>query len=229
MAGDLRPLLRPLPLGEGGGEGEISPCKRLPENQLPSVDATGSNLSTPRRIEQCPRKSAHASACVQKNGRPSSSPNWKRGRQTHPHRRLVLVRVAPHRCLQQLIPGRPVLFPCAWPLAHRRLNGRYPETTWPAGRGRQQRTQFKPGDEVFGDLFGCGKGAYASMYASRKRLAPKPANLSFEEAAAVPEAALRPCSDCAIKADPAGTKGADLAPRAASAPCRADGRHYGPK
>jgi NADPH:quinone reductase-like Zn-dependent oxidoreductase len=52
-------------------------------------------------------------------------------------------------------------------------------------------TQFKPGDEVYGDLFGCGKGAYAEyVCAPESALAPKPANLSFEEAAAVPEAAM---------------------------------------
>ena len=48
-------------------------------------------------------------------------------------------------------------------------------------------TQFRPGDEVFG----CGAGAFAE-YALAKdtRLVLKPANRSFEEAAAVPVAAL---------------------------------------
>lgn len=50
-------------------------------------------------------------------------------------------------------------------------------------------TQFQPGDEVFGDLSGCGWGGYAEYTAvPEKALALKPANLSFEEAAAVPMA-----------------------------------------
>jgi len=47
---------------------------------------------------------------------------------------------------------------------------------------------FKPGDEVFGDV---GAGGYAEyVCASEKRLALKPASVSFEEAAATPMAAL---------------------------------------
>ena len=43
-------------------------------------------------------------------------------------------------------------------------------------------TRFQPGDEVFG----IGKGAYAEYArAPEKKLAPKPANLTFEQAAAV--------------------------------------------
>ena len=50
-------------------------------------------------------------------------------------------------------------------------------------------TQFKPGDEVFGDLSGCGWGGYAEYVSVPERaLALKPVNLSFEEAAAVPMA-----------------------------------------
>jgi NADPH:quinone reductase-like Zn-dependent oxidoreductase len=47
--------------------------------------------------------------------------------------------------------------------------------------------QFRPGDEVFG----CAHGAFAEYALAREAyLAPKPANKSFEEAAAVPVAAL---------------------------------------
>jgi NADPH:quinone reductase-like Zn-dependent oxidoreductase len=47
--------------------------------------------------------------------------------------------------------------------------------------------EFKPGDEVFGT---CG-GAWAEYAAAREvRLVPKPANVSFEEAAGVPIAAI---------------------------------------
>jgi NADPH:quinone reductase-like Zn-dependent oxidoreductase len=48
--------------------------------------------------------------------------------------------------------------------------------------------QFKPGDEVFGDLSECGWGAYAEyVAASENALVQKPANLTFEAAGAVPE------------------------------------------
>jgi len=52
-------------------------------------------------------------------------------------------------------------------------------------------TKFQPGDEVFGSLFGQGFGAFAEyVSASDDFLELKPANLSFEQAAAVPIAAL---------------------------------------
>jgi NADPH:quinone reductase-like Zn-dependent oxidoreductase len=52
-------------------------------------------------------------------------------------------------------------------------------------------TQFKPGDEVFGDLSESGRGTFAEyVCASENALVLKPANLSFEEAAAVPLAAV---------------------------------------
>jgi NADPH:quinone reductase-like Zn-dependent oxidoreductase len=51
--------------------------------------------------------------------------------------------------------------------------------------------QFQPGDEVFGDLAECGFGAFAEyVCAPENALALKPTNVSFEEAAAVPAAAL---------------------------------------
>jgi NADPH:quinone reductase-like Zn-dependent oxidoreductase len=51
-------------------------------------------------------------------------------------------------------------------------------------------TRFQPGDEVFGDLSGCGFGGFAEyVCASEDALALKPANMSFEEAAAAPQAA----------------------------------------
>jgi NADPH:quinone reductase-like Zn-dependent oxidoreductase len=52
-------------------------------------------------------------------------------------------------------------------------------------------TQFQPGDEVFGDLSGSGFGGFAEyVCATEEALASKPANVSFEEAAAVPLAAV---------------------------------------
>lgn len=52
-------------------------------------------------------------------------------------------------------------------------------------------TQFKPGDEVFGDLSGCGLGGFAEYVCAREdALVLKPAGLTFEQAAAVPMAAV---------------------------------------
>jgi NADPH:quinone reductase-like Zn-dependent oxidoreductase len=52
-------------------------------------------------------------------------------------------------------------------------------------------TQFQAGDEVFGDLSRCGFGAFAEyVVASEQALAPKPANLTFEQAATVPVSAV---------------------------------------
>ena len=51
--------------------------------------------------------------------------------------------------------------------------------------------RFQVGDEVFGDLSSCGWGGFAEyVSATEKALELKPACLSFEQAAAVPQAAL---------------------------------------
>ena len=50
--------------------------------------------------------------------------------------------------------------------------------------------QFKPGDEVFGDLSGTWGGFAEYVCAKEKSLALKPASMSFEEAAAIPQAAM---------------------------------------
>lgn len=51
--------------------------------------------------------------------------------------------------------------------------------------------QFRSGDEVFGDNFGSGLGAFAEyVCVSEDRLALKPSRTSFEDAAAVPLAAM---------------------------------------
>lgn len=61
-------------------------------------------------------------------------------------------------------------------------------------------TQFKPGDEVFGDLSECGFGAFAEyVCAHEKALVLKPSNLGYEEAATVAcsgLAALQGLRDC---------------------------------
>ena len=51
--------------------------------------------------------------------------------------------------------------------------------------------QFQPGDEVFGDLSACGWGGFAEyVCASENALAMKPASMTFEEVAAVPQTAV---------------------------------------
>lgn len=51
--------------------------------------------------------------------------------------------------------------------------------------------QFKIGDEVFGDISACGRGGFAEFVCAREdALVLKPANISFEEAAALPMAAV---------------------------------------
>lgn len=51
--------------------------------------------------------------------------------------------------------------------------------------------QFKPGDEVYGDIAGSGQSGFAEYCCvQEKKLALKPANLSFEQAAAVPMAGI---------------------------------------
>jgi NADPH:quinone reductase-like Zn-dependent oxidoreductase len=52
-------------------------------------------------------------------------------------------------------------------------------------------TQLQPGDEVFGDISECGCGGFAEyVCAGEEALVLKPANMAFEEAAAVPFAAM---------------------------------------
>ena len=51
--------------------------------------------------------------------------------------------------------------------------------------------QFQPGDEVFGDISECGWGGFAEYVSvPENALALKPASMTFEEAAAVPQAAV---------------------------------------
>jgi len=51
--------------------------------------------------------------------------------------------------------------------------------------------QFQPGDEIFGDIGECGFGAYAEYVSvTENALALKPVNITYEEAAAVPQYAV---------------------------------------
>ncbi len=49
-------------------------------------------------------------------------------------------------------------------------------------------SRFKPGDEVFGDILACLGGFAEYVCAPERLLAPKPPGLTFEEAAAIPQA-----------------------------------------
>jgi NADPH:quinone reductase-like Zn-dependent oxidoreductase len=52
-------------------------------------------------------------------------------------------------------------------------------------------TQFRPGDEVYGDISGCGFGGFAEYVSvPEDALALKPGNVTFEQAAAAPMAAV---------------------------------------
>lgn len=51
--------------------------------------------------------------------------------------------------------------------------------------------RYQPGDEVFGDLSGCGWGGFAEyVCAGEEAVTPKPVGISFEQAAAIPQAAV---------------------------------------
>lgn len=51
--------------------------------------------------------------------------------------------------------------------------------------------QFQPEDEVMGDMSGCGWGGFAEyVCVPEKALVPKPPGMTFEEAAAIPQAAV---------------------------------------
>ena len=52
-------------------------------------------------------------------------------------------------------------------------------------------TRFKPGDEVFGDMFAFGQGAFADYVCAReKAFQPMPTGMAFEEAATLPHSAI---------------------------------------
>ncbi|MDP4528463.1 NAD(P)-dependent alcohol dehydrogenase [Alkalimonas delamerensis] len=52
-------------------------------------------------------------------------------------------------------------------------------------------SRFKPGDEVYGDLSGCGFGGFAEFVcAPEDALIRKPPSMSFEQAAAIPQAGM---------------------------------------
>ena len=50
--------------------------------------------------------------------------------------------------------------------------------------------RFKPGDEVFGEILGYGGGFAEYVCAPEDRLVSKPASMTFEQAAAIPQSAV---------------------------------------
>lgn len=55
----------------------------------------------------------------------------------------------------------------------------------------QHVNKFKPGDEVYGDISGCGFGGFAEFVcANENALILKPAGMTFEQAAAIPQAGM---------------------------------------
>jgi len=52
----------------------------------------------------------------------------------------------------------------------------------------KNNTEFKPGDEVFGEIPGYHGGFAEYVCTSGRTMAPKPASMTFEEAAAIPQA-----------------------------------------
>lgn len=91
-----------------------------------------------------------------------------------------------------VITGKPFFVRTAW-------SGILRPKTWTPGSDMAGRVtavgknarRFKPSDEVFGDLTPCGFGALAEYACVPEDvLTLKPANLIFEEAAAVPQSAL---------------------------------------
>ena len=60
-------------------------------------------------------------------------------------------------------------------------------------------TEFQPGDEVFGEIPGYHGGFAEYVCAPERRLALKPASLTFEEAAAIPQAGVIALQGFAIK------------------------------
>ncbi len=81
-------------------------------------------------------------------------------------------------------------------------------------------TRLRPGDEVFGWC----RGAYAEYAcAAEDRFAPKPASITFEQAAAVPLAATSPCRGFATRAGSGGDRRSWSSVRRAAwgrSPCR---------
>jgi len=70
-------------------------------------------------------------------------------------------------------------------------------------------SQFRPGDEVYADVYGESGGTFAEyMCVSEDLLVLKPTNLTFEQAAAVPMAH-RPAGSTRSRADSARAEGVD--------------------
>lgn len=91
----------------------------------------------------------------------------------------------------ELLRGTPFLNRINGPLkpAHPILGADMAGRVDAVGRGV---TELRPGDEVYGDLSGCGWGCFAEFVSARaSALATTPQNLTSEQAAAVPQAGVQ--------------------------------------
>lgn len=90
-----------------------------------------------------------------------------------------------------LLRGEPFLVRLAFGLRKRKMNVLGMDVAGRVETVGEGVTQFEPGDAVYGDISACGFGAFAEYVCVPERaLAPKPDGLSYEEAAAVPAAAV---------------------------------------
>ncbi len=86
--------------------------------------------------------------------------------------------------------GRPYIRRMRFGLLKPKVNGLGADLAGQVEAVGKNVTQFQPGDEVFGWLFGWCNGAFAEYVSvSEDSVVLKPANLTFEQAAAVPMAA----------------------------------------
>jgi NADPH:quinone reductase-like Zn-dependent oxidoreductase len=101
---------------------------------------------------------------------------------------LIKVRAASVNPLDELIRGKPYIVRAMTGLRKPKVTRLGADLAGHVEAVGRNVTQFKPGDEVFGTSRG---GTFAEyVCADEKKLAVKPANLTFEQAAAVPVAAI---------------------------------------
>jgi NADPH:quinone reductase-like Zn-dependent oxidoreductase len=90
-----------------------------------------------------------------------------------------------------LLRGKPYLFRLLFGIfrpKHKILGADVAGVVEAVGKGVKK---FKPGDEVFGDLCECGWGGFAEFVCAHENsLAVKPESMTFEQAAAIPQAAV---------------------------------------
>jgi len=105
---------------------------------------------------------------------------------------LVRVRAASlNRADLDYLTGRPLLTRMGTGLRRPRNRGVGLDAAGTVEEVGTSVTRFRPGDEVFGDLTQFGNGAFAEYAVAPERAwAPKPASLTFEDAATLPQAGI---------------------------------------